>query len=421
MEELPMRRITLALGLLTFLMVSAKSARAIDLNLSSHLCAVPVWLPGSSVPIPHVFLSGNLSPTQLGLFVSWGTDAGWNWGAFSAEAITSRQIACAGFDDQAMVIYRKQNATADIVARGRLSNWTETLLGNFNFSSSPSGLWATTVKEGGVNKIPTFIVTNAGTLAMKVWEQGRTTNGGWDTTWTDLGAVPGGFSSLADLSGYAVLIGTAPNFTGLVSVFIIAMDGSLKENKGPIRGSRTWINHGNPGSVLEAQGNKPAAFQWGNFNPTSTWTENDFNKRVSVPLASGTGVYTRMQTGTAPWSWQQIASSTTTPQRSINMVSAGYVNCTSGSCDRDASVRTIGINHSGAGAYQLNTHTSRAQSSGSWSVLFNGQPIAAAGAEGSKPILMRSGSNLRVLYVESTQSLKMFDFLSNQFISMGHP
>lgn len=414
-----MRGITRDAGLSTAVVAAvalvsgaARVALADSLSTTSSLCDITINEATGS-PVNHVFMYGSSPTNSNGLYVAWGYGpTTWAWGIYFGPQLRSTQLACAAFDDQALVMYR--DTSNNLRSRDRLSSWTEVLLPGGS-SSSGQGLWAMTVMDGGRKKIVLFAVQGTNAMSMWVWDQTATPK--WSGP-TSLGTVPGGVTTTSEhrLTGYGYALGDAP-FTATVSVVVVTSDGHLRENKGPLVGARSWIDHGlAPGNKAFSPiiGFGPSAVSWAGMGHPGPLTEGDYRRRITVPLADQTGVYTRFASGTSPWAWQQIASSTTTPSMALNLNGGIYHPCGFGSCEPGTG--TVGVFSIGGGTFRFGYHQSANQSSGSWTTL---SPTATIG---TNPALIRFGGlDNEFVFVQSSTNLALFDFGTLAITNLGHP
>jgi hypothetical protein len=229
------------------------------------------------------------------MFVAWGSGGSWNLSNIVPTAsLRPTQIACASPNSQMLVVYRDTGST--LRSRDRLSGWAETAVPN-GANSFGNGLFITPVSDSGRSKFALFAVMGNNTIMMSVWDDAASPK--WSQP-TFLDPVPGGTSLGNDnhLTGYGVSIG--PSATqGLVSVFVVSNDGHLRENKGPLTGTRSWIDHGS------APGNKQFSPVFG-FGPTATaiynstvghpgsYVESEYARRILIPTSDQTEVFARV-------------------------------------------------------------------------------------------------------------------------------
>ena len=268
------------------------------------------------------------------IYSTWSYDGvSWLHQKVAPGPLRTTQLACAGTGvvgnaQQALLVYRDSAST--LKSRDLLSNWQEVAVPGGS-SSYGQGLFLTDVSDGGKIKFVLFAAAAANTITMTVWDDSASPK--WGTPVT-LASVPGGLAitSAHRLTGYSVNVGDQ-GAQALVSVFVVSSDGHLRENKGILGGTRSWIDHG------LAPGGKAFSPTLG-YGPTATglynsitghpgsYSESEYMRRIFLPTADQTAIFERVSDlSTNTFNWVQIASSSTYPPVGFSLASGAARGC----------------------------------------------------------------------------------------------
>lgn len=285
-------------------------------------------LPGGT---PHFF--AYTSPgSGARLALAWGTGSTWNrTNLVTATDLQTAQIACgAAGNNQILVVYRS-GLDSTIHSRDRLSGWAESTPPNA-INSSGTGLFVTPFTEGGRWKFALFTDRgrSSSVIMMSIWDDAASPK--WSQP-VFLDAVPGNLSpgSGNHLTGYAINVGPSAS-QAVISVFAVSQDGHLRENRGGSSGTRTWIDHGlapgnRPFSTAPGWGPTAQGFYNSPFGHPGDYFESEYARRIVVPTADQTAIFSREAVSSATFTWNQVAGPTTSPPFGLDAASGTASGC----------------------------------------------------------------------------------------------
>jgi hypothetical protein len=229
------------------------------------------------------------------------------------------------------------------------------------------------------------------------------------------------------LTSYSYAIGSSGPTQGIVSVFVVANNGHLMENNGPLVGTRNWIDHGVPpgtSGFSQSSGFGPTATS-GSVSPfghPGAYSSADYDLRIIAPAANQTGIWALVQEGgSSTFSWVQVAGSTTNPSFAVFPAASPVTGCF-GVGEPCAPSTGIGVTYLNNGvryaSYYWGTTDGNPSMAG-WTL----QPGATSNAEGPVALATSSWSRRGVLFYlnTATNSMNVINLDTGGITALGHP
>jgi hypothetical protein len=410
----------LSTGLFVVVALGVGTARAETWDRATSLCAFTM----NGAPQVMAYATG--SAGQHGIYSLWGNTTGTSWSGYQTirpdGPLREAQLGCASDgSNQALVVYR--DGSNFLRSRDRRSGWQETTLTGGS-SSFGQGLVVTEaeVDSPAESKFVAFAVQSDNTIMMFVWDDAATPK--WSQG-VALAPVPGGITAVTSansLAAYMINVGGQ----ALISLFVVANNGHLMENKGVLSGTRTWIDHqfptGTTGFSNFTSEYVPAAAAVFDaaFGHQGTFLETEYVRRVYLPLASQTGIYSLVAlAGQSSFSWVPVAAPPG-QQTAFMLASTGVRGCFTPNEPCAPAVEMAGTYLSGggrfAGYYSGATDGSNPNQSG-WTLI-----SATADSEAPTAIVYASGTIRGFMFAMTSQTnLAAVNLDTGAATNLAHP
>jgi hypothetical protein len=400
------------------------SARADTWVTNADTCGT--FLPNVAGGVPQFFAYTN-GPSGVRLYSAYSINQGWTLqNIVPTGPLRTTQLGCAAQGTQELIIYR--DSASNLRSRDRLSNWSESVVPVVTgFTADGQGTFVTPVNDNGQPKFVAFYTAGANFIDMNVWNDAA--NPKWGTPIL-LDQVPGGLSTNSEhrLTGYAIAVGPSATQAS-VSLFVVSSDGHLRENKGILGSTRTWIDHG------LAPGNKTFSPGSG-FGPTATglygavfghpgdFSESEYNRRIVLPTADQSAIFMRVAgVGANAFTWQQIAGSGTSAPLTFNLAGGRATGCFNfGEPCANAMEIASRVSPDGGQSFRIQSFYSGVTDNGTPGPTWTTQPTAfsngaAQPAYSYAPWATRGIS----VYIDSGNNLATVNLDTGVVTNLGHP